>query len=159
MKTSPSLLRDLQKFMINSLSFGDFVFRTPEGEEEDRAYDLRSLERKLYTISDETLLYHAERNHFSNWLKTRTEFWLAHKLRPRRVSDFDSIDGMRKHLINSLRQFRKERHLGNITDFHEDTFDPNDSFARIGGGSLGGKARGLAFANSLINNFNLTNFF
>ncbi len=156
LKTSPTLLRDLREFMSTSLSFDDFIFRLPDGSEVDRAHDLRSLEKKLHTIPDESILYHAERNHFSNWFKARTEFWLAHKLRPRRVTDYESTDQMRKDLINSLHTFRREQYLGSISDFNPDSFDTNSGFARIGSGSLGGKARGLGFANSLINSFKVS---
>ncbi|MEA1980129.1 MAG: histidine kinase, partial [candidate division Zixibacteria bacterium] len=158
-KTSPTLSRDLQKFVTNNLSFGDFIFRLPDNTEVDRASDLRSLEKKLHTIPDDSLLYHAERNHFSNWFKARTEFFLAHKLRPRRVSDYESPDELRRDLITSLHSFRREQYLGSISDFDPEQFDANSGFSRIGGGSLGGKARGLGFANSLINNFKITNYF
>ena len=158
-KTSPTLLRDLQKFITNNLSFGDFIFRLPDNTEVDRASDLRTLEKKLHTIPDESLLYHSERNHFSNWFKARTEFFLAHKLRPRRVSDYESTDEMRRDLITSLHSFRREQYLGSISDFDPEQFDTNSGFSRIGGGSLGGKARGLGFANSLINSFKIGNYF
>ena len=49
---------------------------------------LRSLEKQIKKVPIESILYHAERNHFSNWLKARTEFWLAHQLRPRKVTDY-----------------------------------------------------------------------
>lgn len=159
LKTSPTLLHDLQKFMKENMSFGDFIFRLPDGHEVARAHDIRSLEKTLHKLPEESLRFHAERNHFSNWLKTRTEFWLAYKLRPRKVSDFDSIESVRRHLINSLREFRKGRHLGTISDFDPETFYSSAYFARIGMGSLGGKARGLAFANLIINNFKMANFF
>ncbi|HEQ97939.1 MAG TPA: response regulator [candidate division Zixibacteria bacterium] len=159
LKTSHTLLRDLQRFMVESLSFGDFVFRMPDGREVARASDIRSLERALELVPEESLEYHAEKNHFSNWLKTRTEFWLAHKLRPRKVSDFETLESVRQHLINSLREFRKQRHLGTISDFDPETFYSSSNFARIGRGSMGGKARGLAFANSIINDFKLADFF
>ncbi len=155
LKDSPTLLHDLRTFMIEHFSFGDFVFRTPDGKEVGRAHDLNSLEQKLHVVPEESIRYHAERNHFSNWLKARTEFWLAYKLRPRKVSDFASISDLRKTLIASLREYRKRRQRGVLTDFKKETFDPHDSFARIGGGSLGGKARGLSFVNFLINNYNL----
>ena len=157
LKTSPILLHDLQRFMINNFSFGDFVFRMPDGDYVDRATDLRSLEKKLQTIPDESLKFHSERNHFSNWLKARTEFWLAHQLRPQKVSDFDSVADLRQELIRSLREYRRERYRGDILDFDPETFDSASSFARIGGGSLGGKARGLGFITSLINNFKIQN--
>ncbi|RMF58759.1 MAG: histidine kinase [Calditrichaeota bacterium] len=158
-KDSPTLLYDLRKFMIEHFSFGDFVFRTPDGKEVGRANDLNTLEQQLHIVPDESIRFHAERNHFSNWLKARTEFWLAYKLRPRKVSEFASINELRQTLISSLRDYRKRRQRGVITDFKKETFDPQDSFARIGGGSLGGKARGLSFVNYLINIYNLYNKF
>lgn len=158
LKTSPTLLQDLQHFMKRYFSFGDFVFQLPDGTEVARASDLRNLEQKLQVIPAESIRYHAERNHFSNWLKARTEFWLAHRLRAARVGHFDSVDGMRKYLLSSLREWRRERNRGSIVDFDPDNFD-NWSFARIGRGSLGGKARGLGFVVSLLSNFNIRNRF
>lgn len=159
LKQSPTMLNDLREFMINNFSFGDFVFRKPGGEEISRASDLTSLEKILSTLPSESIKYHSERNHFSNWLKARTEFWLAEKLRPQKVNDFESIEELRNYLINSLRDYRKLRQRGIITDFQKFTFDTTQGFARIGGGSLGGKARGLSFLNKLIYNYEISNKF
>ena len=159
LKNSPTLLHDLREFMINNFSFGDFKFKTPDRKEVGRASDLKSLEEVLKTIPEESIRYHGERNHFSNWLKARTEFDLADKLRPRKVSDYPSINALREYLISSLQEYRINRQRGQITDFKKSTFEPSNSFARIGGGSLGGKTRGLGFVNILINNYNLSNIF
>ena len=159
MKDSPLLLNEVRNFLNHYFSFGDFVFRTPDGSEVGRANDLRSLEEQLKIIPEESIKYHAARNHFSNWLKARTEFWLAHKLRPRKVSDYPSIEALRNYLIYTLRNYRHNRQRGLITDFRKEIFDPQSTFARIGSGSLGGKARGLGFVNTLINNYNVRNQF
>jgi len=159
LKDSPSLLIELRQFMNQFFSFGDFIFRTGNGMEVGRANDLRSLEEQLKIVPEESIIFHASRNHFSNWLKARTEFWLAQKLRPRKVSDYPSVEDLRNDLILSLRNYRHMRQRGIITDFSKETFDPKSSFARIGGGSLGGKARGLGFVNTLINNYNVRNQF
>jgi len=158
-KSSPLLLHKLSKFMEKHFSFGDFVFRSPDGKEVDRARDLKSLEEKLRTIPDESLLHHAEQNHFSNWLKARTEFWLAHKLRPQKTSDFKSVDELRQALLQYLHDFRREQQLGLVSDFDANSFDVSSSFARIGDGSLGGKARGLGFVNALLSNYRVRNRF
>lgn len=155
LKGSPTLLNDLRSFMFEHFGFGDFVFRTPDGREVGRAHDLRSLEEALKTVPEESIQYHAERNHFSNWLKARTEFGLAHKLRPRKVSDFSSIQELRELLLSSLKEYRKVRQRGIIIDFDKDSFYPLSSFSRIGGGSLGGKARGLSFINKLVYNYKI----
>ena len=159
LKDSQTLLHDLRNFMIHYFSFGDFIFRTGDGTEVGRASDLRSLEEQLHYVPDESIRFHGERNHFSNWLKARTEFWLAHRLRPRKVSDYPSTTSLREDLISSLKEYRRLRQRGLITDFVKESFDPASSFARIGGGSLGGKARGLGFVNILINNYNVRDQF
>lgn len=155
LKDSPMLLNELRQFMFQYFSFGDFVFRTSGGGEVGRAQDLKTLEEQLHVVPEESIRYHAERNHFSNWLKARTEFWLAHRLRPRKVSDYPSVAALRADLISSLHEYRLLRQRGIITDFRKETFDAMTSFARIGSGSLGGKARGLGFVNILINNYNV----
>ncbi|GJQ21769.1 MAG: phosphoenolpyruvate synthase [Bacteroidia bacterium] len=155
LKDSPTLLLELRAFMNQYFSFGDFIFRMPDGTEVARATDLKSLEEHLKHVPKECVRYHAERNHFSRWLKARTEFWLAYQLRPRKVSDYPSVEDLRKDLIDSMSEYRGRRQRGLITDFSKETFDPTSSLARIGGGSLGGKARGLGFVNILINNYQL----
>jgi len=159
LKNSPTLLEDIREYMETHLSFGDFVFRTPDGREVGRAHDLSSFEKQIKVVPGESLLYHGARNHFSNWLKARTEFWLAYKLRPRKVTEFSTVETMRQDLISSLREYRKVRQRGTITDFNKESFDPNSSISRIGGGALGGKARGLAFVNILINNYKIRSQF
>jgi CheY-like chemotaxis protein len=159
LKNSPTLLQQVRDFTNHNFGFGDFIFRDKDGIEVGRASDLSSLEDQIRIVPEESIKYHSERNHFSNWLKARTEFWLAHELRPRKVSDFKSVEELRKDLISSLSDYRRLRQKGIITDFKKSTFDPRSGFARIGGGSLGGKARGLSFVNTLINNYQLQNQF
>jgi len=150
-KRSPTLLKDLRRILTDSFGFGDFVFRLPDQREVGRARDMNELEELLQTIPDDCLMYHAQRNHFSHWLMARTEFALAAKLRPRKVSDFNSPEHLRRDLIESINDYRHEQNEVLIADFKPDTFKPSQSsFLRIGSGSLGGKARGLAFVRHLL---------
>ncbi len=150
LKGSPLLLQDLRRVMLQDFGFGDFVFRRPDGTEVDRARDLKRLEAKLSTVPEECVTYHAARNHFSRWLKARTEFALAHELRPRKLSDYPSLEALRRDLIRSIAAYRLEQSRNLVADFDRETFDPEGDFYRIGGGSLGGKARGLAFVRRLL---------
>jgi len=159
LKGSPRLLHNLRKFMLDNFGFGDFVFRTAYGTEVGRATDLKSLEEQLHVVPDETIVFHASRNHFSNWLKARTEFGLAHHLRPHKVSDFATVNDLRQELVRALRSYQETRQRGVITEFNKETFNPHNGFARIGGGSLGGKARGLGFINTLISRYAIRDHF
>ena len=90
----------------------------------------------------------------------RTEFALAAKLRPRKVSDFDGPEHLRRDLIESINDYRREQSELLIGDFNADTFKPSESgFLRIGSGSLGGKARGLAFVRHLLRKNRITRRF
>lgn len=150
LKGSPTLLADLRRFMIDYLGFGDFVFRDPDGTTVGRAHDLKTLEERLAAVPASSIRFHGERNHFSSWLKARTEFALADELRPRKLSDFSDAEGMRRWLIDAIAAYRRSRSLSVVADYQRDNFDPQHSFQRIGGGSLGGKARGLAFMRMLL---------
>jgi hypothetical protein len=120
---------------------------------------LKALEEQLQVAPAASVAYHSERNHFSKWLKARTEFALAHTLRPRKLADFDSVDSLRAELVRSIREYRERLNRGIVADFLVDTFDPSVSFCRIGAGSLGGKGRGLALVNLLISEYELDRAF
>lgn len=152
-KRSPTLLRDLRRFLTEQAGFGDFVFRLPDHTEVARATNLNELEERLAEVPPESVAYHSERNHFSRWLRARTEFALAQRLRPRKVSDFPTVEVLRHDLIDSIAEYRAEQSQALIGDFNPETFKATDNyFLRIGGGSLGGKARGLAFVRHLLHN-------
>ncbi|MDH7515399.1 MAG: PEP/pyruvate-binding domain-containing protein [Bacteroidota bacterium] len=149
-KTSRTLLQDVGTFIKQYFGFGDFVFRRPDGAELARARNLRELRERLKFIPVESLLYHASRDHFSNWLMARTHVALARKLKPVKVHQFQDAEELRRYLLVEIsRELRREQE-GVVTDFSRGEFDEDAPFTRIGGGSLGGKARGLAFVERLL---------
>ena len=150
-KRSPTLMADLRQVLMEEFGFGDFVFRLPDFSEVGRATDLGALESMLQEVPAESIAYHAQRNHFSHWLMARTEFALAQKLRPRKVSDFSGTEHLRSDLIASIADYRSEQSEVLIGDFSPAALaSTNAFFLRIGVGSLGGKARGLAFMRHLL---------
>jgi CheY-like chemotaxis protein len=146
-KGSPSLLKELQGFILTYFGFGDFVFRLPDGTEAGRASDLHSMIRLLKSVPAESIEFHACRNHFSKWLMARTEFELAHRLRPRTLSEFGDAEGLRRHLVEYLHQAIHRTQVGTIVQFDSRYFDRDTPFVKLGSGSIGGKGRGLAFMN------------
>ena len=151
-KQSPKLLNKLSSFINRNFGFGNFIFRLPDGSKLDRAKTYRELQDCVARVDIRSLIYHAERNHFSNWLIARGEFDLANRLKPRRVSEFDDPAELRTYLAEALSRFRHDRQAGMVTDFKRELYDGHAEFLRIGEGSLGGKGRGLAFINKLFNN-------
>ncbi|HSO18824.1 MAG TPA: PEP/pyruvate-binding domain-containing protein [Desulfosarcina sp.] len=149
-KNSDSLHQDVRRFFKEQLGFGDFIFRMPDGSEIGRASSLKTLERHLNTIPDASFRYHCNRNDFSRWLFARTEMELAAVLRPISDQDFSDADSHRRHLVSMIAERRRERQKGVVADFDAADADFDTEFFKIGKGSLGGKARGLAFVASLL---------
>ncbi|NLO90453.1 MAG: histidine kinase, partial [Elusimicrobia bacterium] len=149
-KTSKSMLNDLRTFMHDNFGFGDFVFKMPDGTAVDRAHDLHSLVAALRRAPDESVAYHASRNHFSKWLMARTEFEAAYHIKPRTLSEFKNSSELKNYLSQALQGFISKMQRGVIVEFTPEYFEPDIPYAKIGTGSIGGKARGLAFFNSLL---------
>ena len=173
-KNSPSLMQDFNHFLLKHLGFGDFIFLQPTKEhnkketdkkhhnkiiELTKASNLEEFERALQEVPLESIRFHSNRNDFSNWLMARCEFKLAKKLRPQQVSDFNTLDEMRKYLVKVFNESRRERHLGVMTDFPQQKFEFDSSYTKIGGDSLGGKGRGIAFIRTLLTRYEIINKF
>ena len=107
--------------------------------------------RSWRRVPEESIVHHAGRNHFSRWLKARTEFALAHELRPRRLEDYESPRALRESLHPGDRRLpAASRAAPSSRTSTATTSTSSGDFYRMGGGSLGGKARGLAFVRRLL---------
>lgn len=148
---SPYLPADLEALLKKHFSFGDFVFTDPDtGIEIARISDLQNFQRKLFEIPDKSFVYHLSRNHLSKWLYARALFSLAEFLKEISIEDFSSIDQSRRFIFDTIANFRRSKGQGIIADFYREHFDEYLTFTRIGDGSMGGKARGLAFLDHII---------
>ncbi|MBF0312157.1 MAG: phosphoenolpyruvate synthase/pyruvate phosphate dikinase [Oligoflexia bacterium] len=145
-KNSPSLLQEMRQFFRDYLGFGDFIFRRSASEEVARVTTLAAMERTLQYIPDECLLYHASSgHHFASWFLARSHTELAAEVRQAEYKDFFNMGEIRKFLITKIRESRLRQQRGVVSSFVSGQFDPESEFLKIGKGSLGGKARGLAF--------------
>lgn len=149
-KNSPELMSEIRKFVMEHLGFGDFIFRDHEGNEVARASSLYSLEKILRKIPQDIFVRHCRLNDFSRWFYARTEITLANRIRPLRKKHFPDLDSHRKHILSLIRERRMMRQQGVIVSFNPKDFDPDTDFLKIGAGSLGGKARGMAFICSIL---------
>lgn len=150
-KNSPNLLHDLRTYIFENYGFGPFVFKYPDGRIIAEATHITDLERVIRDLPDESLYYHAVNNHFSRWFRARTEFEIAEKLRYIDAVDFSNIADIRSYMLEVLTTYFERYQSGVILDFEGlSKKDMENAFIKLGKGSLGGKARGIAFINSLI---------
>lgn len=157
-KNSESLLKDFQSIIHYHLGFGDFIYRDQNGSQIGIAKTLKEFEHQLKIIPDESLIYHAQRDHFSLWLMARGEIQAAKILNPRKVSEFKNPAEIRETLINVIQKFKKEPNKGKIIPFDENTLLDDSNIISLSDGSFGGKGRGIAFINTLIYNYNFKKY-
>ncbi|NOX84496.1 MAG: phosphoenolpyruvate synthase [Chlorobi bacterium] len=159
-KNSKSLNYELREFIKEYFAFGDFVFKDPEtGKEVARAKDLKDLQEKIYQIPEKSLQYHIRRNHISKWLRARALFPIAALFKSFTPDDFKDSNEVKAFIFNTIANFRMNVARGVIAQFNRESFDEYFTISRIGEGSIGGKARGLAFLDSLIKRNYLYNRF
>ncbi len=154
-KNSESLMKDLKSFINYYLGFGHFVYRDDKGRQIAVAKSMKEFESYLETVPEDSLEYHAMRNHFSLWLMARGEVKIAKQINPVRVSEFQNLKELRGHLLSLIRKRRQEMNKGRVVNFEESAVIDETNVVSLSSGSLGGKGRGLAFINTLINSFEL----
>ena len=152
-KYSSTLFLQLGDYMKEEFGFGDFVFRDSSGAECGRAASLSQLEKIIDGIPDDVLMSNTSRNMFSKWLYARGLFNLAETFRAEHHTDAAEF---REFLLDNIRRYHRSIGQGIITEFHRDSYEDYYWFSRVGEGSLGGKARGLAFLNHLVRKYSLS---
>lgn len=157
-KYSKTLSHELSEYVRSYFFFGTFKFIDPVSSEIIyEANNLRTLGTAFMNISDESLYYHASHNHLSKWLFARALFPIAEVFRKLQTSDFSDIIAMRKYIADAIIRYRQITGRGVIGKFNRLDYNEFIQIARIGEGSMGGKARGLAFINSVLKRHNLFN--
>ena len=153
-KNSKSYPQDLRKKIMQRFGFGDFVILNPQTKEEImRIKDLKDLQKKVFQIPDDSLVYHLSRNHFSRFFYSRAMFPPAEVLKRVDVSDYKDMDEARKLIFDLIVQYRRMKNSGVVAVYQKERFDEYSNFARIGDGSLGGKGRGLASIGAMVKRY------
>ena len=156
LKSSKTLTHELSEYIGREFGFGDFIATDPaSGEIIARGHNLRDFENIIRTIPDHVLKRLSDRNYISRWLYARGLFRLAGEFRPIRVENDGDISRVRELHLKLIHDFRISQGVGVIARFDNSSYNDTVRFARLGEGSLGGKARGLAFLNHILCKYGL----
>jgi len=155
-KNSETLISEFKDFITTYLGFGDFIFRNKKGARIDVAHSFMEFQQKLKLIPDESLEYHASKNHFSLWLMARGEIQVAKILSPARSKDFSDSKAIRAYILDIMDKYKLEHERGKVVPYNDDAVTDESNIVALAPGSLGGKGRGLAFINTLVYNFDFS---
>lgn len=157
-KESENLVQEIKSFIKHYLGFGNFIYRDQYGKKLVEVKSLKDFEKHLRTIPEESILYHAKKDHFSMWLMARGEIQAARILHPKKTNDFTDAKAIREFLIQIIKSFRNEQNQGKVIPYEENAILDESNIVTLSEGAMGGKGRGLAFINSLIYNLDFSQY-
>ena len=150
-KTSKTLTQEVSEYIEREFGFGDFIARDPRtGKEIDRAHDLEGFERIISTISPAAFRRLSDNNYLSKWLFARGLFSVGRPVSALKIADDTDIENIRQTNIRLIHDYRINQALGVVARYAPDTYNDTIWFARCGDGAMGGKGRGLAFLNHML---------
>ena len=156
-KYSKTLMIQLYEFIKEEFAFGDFIFRNSDRTEFGRAANLKELEQLMRAVPDDVLLGATSKNMLSKWFLARGLFSLGNTFKTVLESHFANTEELRHYVSQQIHDFHSLTGRGVIAHFNAESYGRYIWFSRVGDGSLGGKARGLAFLNSLVYKYGLSN--
>ena len=155
-KQSKTLNEEVSEYIEREFGFGDFIARDPRtGKEIDRASDLEGFERIISTISPAAFRRLSDNNYLSKWLFARGLFAVGRPVSALQIQDDTDIENVRQMNIRLIHDYRINQALGVVAKYAEDTYNNTIWFARCGNGAMGGKGRGLAFLNHMLQKYDL----
>ena len=155
-KTSKTLTQELSAYIEREFGFGDFVAIEPRtGREIARASDLEAFERVISTISSAAFRRLSDNNYLSKWLFARGLFAIGREVHKLTIQDETDIENIRQTNIRLIHDYRINQALGVVAKYAPDTYNNTIWFARCGDGAMGGKGRGLAFLNHMLQKYDL----
>ena len=152
MKRSKTLTHDLGEYIGREFGFGDFVVTNARGRESARARNLQGAEEIIATIPEPQLEKLRSKNYVSRWLLARGIFKEGNALKN---TTFETTEKFREAAVKSIHSYRISQNLGVVARFDPATYNDTVWFSRFGEGSMGGKARGLAFLNQILDKHKL----
>ena len=147
MKRSKTLTHELSDYIGREFGFGDFVVVNEKGRELARAHDLQGAEQIISTLPAVHIDRLRSKNYVSRWLLARGIFAEGNSIKN---TNFENAESFRKAAVERIHAYRVSQSLGVVAHFDPDTYNDTIWFSRFGEGSLGGKARGLAFLNHIL---------
>ena len=152
-KNSPTLLHDLKNFILSSFGFGELVIKDDRAAVETRVANINQLFSIIADLPEAVLSNIINRGDLDRWLRARTEFELANTIQDFVNQAPGPVLELGIKLKKIIADFRTASHRGSIVAYSRYFHEDYSQFSIIGSGSIGGKARGLAFLDRILANY------
>jgi hypothetical protein len=149
-KNDTYLQKRLRSFVSKSL--GPITLQLKLNNENRTIKTLNEFEKLFLNNSAETFSSLVNTNQISQWMYGLQEKELAIKIKEIEEKE-DSVSRFHQRIIDTIEEYNYSLHQVTVTDFSRKIQDAQANIHRIGDGSLGGKARGLAFLAKILSKY------
>ncbi len=149
-KQNNQLQKNIRKLVSESL--GPTKLQIPYSEGTKTIKTLDEFEKFFLNNPATTFSSIVQTNIISKWLFGLQEKELATNIRKIEENE-DSLSRFHQQIIDTIEEYNYSLHQATVTDFSRKTQEPHANIHRIGNGSLGGKARGLAFLAKILSKY------
>ncbi len=150
-KDLPGLKLRLRKWLETEIGFGKFVCQLPGQPPAGEAESLIGLMKLLQKMPDDCLAHHFRSGHVFNWLRTHAELGLAQFVS--RFGEINEVHVIRERLKEAFESLISFRRREKIQDWNDESDFNLNLIYKVGEDSIGGKGRGLAFLNVVLNRY------
>lgn len=157
-KDSERLHSDLVKFLTSRLGFGDFIFRNQQGKPVAQAKGIKEFETIFRNVPQDKLGQYCRDFRISSWVMSRGEIPLARQLNAIDFDNYTDIEQFRSDILRLMDDYWSDKRRGKLIDYDDVDMPDEKNVIMLAPGKLGGKGRGLAFINTLIQNLDTGEF-
>lgn len=150
-KTSPTLISDFKNLFLDLFGFNDLVLKSKDGLELSRTHNLFSLINIINSLPSYVVYDSFKSENLKRWLITRAEFEFASEIYSEEFLCIKDPLILREKLKERLTDMFNKYHSSSVLTFNRSFDYKYWHFSKIGEGSMGGKTRGLAFMNKILN--------
>lgn len=155
-KNSPKFNKEIENFTRQILGPTEIDLEDIDGKEFRKIKNLKELEELIFTLSPDKIKKVLEKDLYG-LLSAQCEFELAESVEYIK-NEYEKDEELKKKIISAIEERQYAVHQSEVEDFSRKKIR-SDKIQSIGTGSIGGKARGLAFTAKLFNRYLPKNIF
>jgi hypothetical protein len=150
-KDLPGLSHQLLRWLKSEVGLGSFSFRKQDRSVVAEAGTLIGFHHAVREVGDDVLSYHWRNLHIHHWFATHAEVALCKAFAEQDLdAPAESVRGFICEALESLIAYRRRE---KIQEFGAEADFELPLIYKVGDDSIGGKGRGLAFLNVVLNRY------
>jgi len=152
LKKSPATINKIRTFIRKNIGPLELIIKDPKSKENIKIKTIKDLESALINLDRNEIYKVAKKCNFSKWSRNICVYELAEKFEDLEKNCTDK-ELLKNKMIDFIEDYNYSLNQTSISSFSIKEINSLAKISRIGRGSLGGKARGIAFVAKILSKY------